>query len=690
MIFKEIELNNFRQFRGTQILTFDTANERRINLVIASNGTGKTTLLQAVRFCFFGENKNVLKLDKRDELLNYTAKNNLAEAKTIEVSVKVRFVHNQRDYIAIRSISYQKWNGKLKRNGDTKFSLQVADDPINGYIDYEKNSQVEMLKIMPIELAPIYMFEGERLEKPITSPEFRKMIQVSINGILGLGTLAESINLLGEKNIRTSILGKISSKFLPNSQSEEEVLRQENEYNNQINASIVIIKDRLSGIEKLTADIDETIEIQNKIKEVKELNDKKNLLASTRREFEEKRKTAINTGTKLAIKLLYKIELAKTYQKFIAFQKSGENVANTTIYDGLHANVINAIKEKKLCICGREICDGTPEWDFLTSLAVLPHDNTQYIMGIEGMYRQLESDTANWYLNLENFRIEKLRLGREIKDYNSEIASIDAQIEAINKVNNLAEEQVNVRSLEKSLAIFKATVAAETKKKEVAAKNLLQISNKIKKIQTQSDTNIRVSKALELLNGLKNNLEQELEHNKVVGKNSIEANMAGLVEEIMQGNFKISLSDDYRLKIERRIEDQIGNEFLEDETNKLSTGQNIVLYLIFIRSLFSTIQGNAEFKDSSNGIIMDAALSNLDGDHIALIGRNILTKFDQLIFLSFSRQIRDELINGVSENIGKVYFLDKDNNSNIQIKELAKNKLLEHIEIDVKGRTHNE
>ncbi len=70
MILTKLRLRNFKRFRKETEINLDVQNkERNIVLVEAMNGVGKTSILQAVQWAFFG-------LDNSDfqRFLNYDAR----------------------------------------------------------------------------------------------------------------------------------------------------------------------------------------------------------------------------------------------------------------------------------------------------------------------------------------------------------------------------------------------------------------------------------------------------------------------------------------------------------------------------------------------------------------------------------------------------------------------------------------
>ena len=63
MIIKEIELNNFRIYKGKHKINLSPDGEKNIIVVSGDNGFGKTTFLMSLVWCLYGR-----QMDKVDEL----------------------------------------------------------------------------------------------------------------------------------------------------------------------------------------------------------------------------------------------------------------------------------------------------------------------------------------------------------------------------------------------------------------------------------------------------------------------------------------------------------------------------------------------------------------------------------------------------------------------------------------------
>lgn len=66
MILEEIRLTDFRCFFGETFIRFSEDPERNVTIIYAENGVGKTTLLNALLWCFYGRNYVSFRKARRD------------------------------------------------------------------------------------------------------------------------------------------------------------------------------------------------------------------------------------------------------------------------------------------------------------------------------------------------------------------------------------------------------------------------------------------------------------------------------------------------------------------------------------------------------------------------------------------------------------------------------------------------
>ena len=661
MIFNSIQLINFRQYRGENTFEFPVKDDKKITLIIAPNGVGKTTFSQAVRFCFYGDSPNVLRLPKPEENLNYSVVEDLSGGEEAILSVRVGFSHNSHKYLAARTVTFVKesYASKPVKKLNSKFELW-EDNSTKGLIKLEDGDKL-IKQIMPIGLAHIYMFDGERVEKPIGSSEFKKDLKESIIGVLGLNKLAKAQEFLGAENKRSSLIGKVASQIQPQTATEQKVLKTKNDAEVALSEAKEEKAKKEHLIEKLTQDINEAKIAQASVAALKNAIKEKELIEKDINNKEKDIQVLVEKANTIAVRLMYKLELAKTYPKYLSFLKKEDTTPE--VFENLYESVIKDILNRGLCICGREVHEGSHEVDVLRSLAVLPHDNAHYLNSLKSLYASLD-DMMPLKERMDKLSIQITKGKRILEEYRKKLDTANENIKEKEKEAGV-DNQTNIDVLMKHRAAFdiqKRNAENEINKNENILAN---IQNQLNKIDVQSKHNLKVNQALKMLEALQINLQEELNSKEKIAKTAIQSNMNKTLRNVMTQNYAVELDDEYSMRVWKQIaEDGTG----QDETEVLSTGQNVVIYLSFLRALLMTIEEHSEFNDvQSSGVIMDAALSNLDEEHISNISRNILGAFDELIFLSYKAQLRNELISGIKDNISKVYELSKDKRGNILV-----------------------
>ena len=116
-----IEITNFRPFYGTQKVNFGYNDEENLTIILANNGSGKTSLVNAFTWCLYGEELHDVR-DKSEPLYNLRAASEVEEESNsgaeVLVSVKIRFYYFEEDgdgdlikkyFVVSRELPFQKW-----------------------------------------------------------------------------------------------------------------------------------------------------------------------------------------------------------------------------------------------------------------------------------------------------------------------------------------------------------------------------------------------------------------------------------------------------------------------------------------------------------------------------------------------------------------------------------------------------
>ena len=107
MIIKELRLCNFLVFPGEQELAFPTEGESNLVVILAPNNTGKTSVIRALKFLFYGH------LPDCTEATAYRLINDRERARTAVMAeasgwVEITIVRDEEDIHVRRSIRARK------------------------------------------------------------------------------------------------------------------------------------------------------------------------------------------------------------------------------------------------------------------------------------------------------------------------------------------------------------------------------------------------------------------------------------------------------------------------------------------------------------------------------------------------------------------------------------------------------
>lgn len=202
MFIKEIELNNFRIYKGVNKINILPQDNKNIIVVSGKNGFGKTTFLMSLVWCLYGK-----QMEKVDELYQKeiadkggygkyigNSLNRLAKANgETKFSVSVTFTNVKIPEITCNEI-------KITRTYDI---ITSASDKVEVLIDGYQNELIQDLTtdgkqdgeeifirdfILPIEIAKFFFFDAEKIVSlaEINSPEQRRLLSKAYTEVLGI------------------------------------------------------------------------------------------------------------------------------------------------------------------------------------------------------------------------------------------------------------------------------------------------------------------------------------------------------------------------------------------------------------------------------------------------------------------------------------------------------------------------
>jgi DNA sulfur modification protein DndD len=199
MILQRLTVRNFRQFRGEHTIDFATSADQNVTLILGYNTFGKSSLLNAINFALYGEVQP--DFDEPDDLLNHAG----SAAKENQVEVKLRFEFQQREYEVTRKRTYTYHSNSRRSAIDEAVMAEIRRS--NGSWIGVPHYQRLINRAIPKEMAPNFIFHGEKRVGLFASKGTHRQISDAIRNILGCNVIEAAIKdlLVIQKRLNRNI-----------------------------------------------------------------------------------------------------------------------------------------------------------------------------------------------------------------------------------------------------------------------------------------------------------------------------------------------------------------------------------------------------------------------------------------------------------------------------------------------------
>ncbi len=201
MYIKEIELNNFRIYKGRNRISLLPEGDKNIIVISGKNGFGKTTFLMSLVWCLYGK-----QMEKVDELYEKEIRDKGNYTKYISNSLNRKaYEDGEREFSVAVTFSGVKIPDvtcnevTIKRSYNT---ISNTSDRVEVLIDGYQNQLIEDLTkenqkgeeifirdfILPIEIAKFFFFDAEKIVSlaEINSNNQRRQLSKAYSEVLGI------------------------------------------------------------------------------------------------------------------------------------------------------------------------------------------------------------------------------------------------------------------------------------------------------------------------------------------------------------------------------------------------------------------------------------------------------------------------------------------------------------------------
>lgn len=190
MLLSKIALHNFSAFEGTQVVELTSTNnpQQNITLIGAMNGAGKTSLLDAVKLCLYGERGKGF-LNTREtptefirKRFNYNARERHETKMWIELTL---------DKVELPGASHQikvmrTWHFHPVRGTNEGDEFTIIKDGKEMQIITREHWQDFINDTIPPGVADFFFFDGEKIQQLADDTDDHAALRASISNLLGL------------------------------------------------------------------------------------------------------------------------------------------------------------------------------------------------------------------------------------------------------------------------------------------------------------------------------------------------------------------------------------------------------------------------------------------------------------------------------------------------------------------------
>jgi len=646
VIIESIKITNFRQFYGDVYLPFSTDNERNVTVVHGANGSGKTSLLNAFKWCFYDQTD----FDTANEnILNEAAIQDSDDRGFIDISVEVVFEDEGVRYGAIRKQRFRKIGPvSAEQIEQSKFVLNVTAS--DGETNRSKTPSADLQSILPKDLQPYFFFNGERIEH-IAGVNQSHQIRDAIRKLMGLEIVDRAV--LHMEKVRNGYRKDLCKEVTA---EHKNILDEISALENDINLYGKKVTEEIKNKESAESDI---FSIDSELK----LYEKSREFQARRIKLDEQYES--NKSNIDGIKSEQKALICKS--GFLLFSDDIFDKCNVLIEKNRKKGVLPyGIKEQFIddrieigtCICGTAVLKGSNEHTcLLETRKNAGSDDLESSYTSVSALLKVRDHTVSEHVNSYKLLSHKLKGLFDANDeIRKEVGEISAQLTSTpdDRIAALEKKRTHLHK-SRDNAIRDGGIAEsdrEQAERDKVSKELLKNSLN-DQIGSQNIANKRMDKASSLvdtLGKLRESLAQQV-------RKDLSLRVDETFQSIIRKPVRAIIDDGYKLQVLKRS--TTGEEYV---VNEQSTGERQVTSLSFISSIIALAKDKHGrqgpfFQGGLYPLVMDSPFGALDDDYREKIAGSVSELAEQVIMFVSNSQWEGKVKLACEGKVGKSYRL---------------------------------
>lgn len=651
MFIQDIHIKNYRCYRDLH-LKFKTNKDKNIVLLTGETEAGKTSLVNAIGWCLYGEETQVLlktKNAKEKFIPNENSYDSSGNTRvSVRMTVKIPELPQMDTIIIKREAKFAK--GRPVPSYDEPPIVEVYDRAGNVQ-RYANPNQLLSHILIPKELASFYLFDGEWLKQ---TEKFDMEINTGFNKLFRIDTFKQ----VGE------ILNDISSDYSKEARKAEDMSEElKSKYEQHVEVSDKIksnntelseIEGELVKLEKEKAEVEEqakaSIDLVNLKVKYQKLNSDRNELLKRASEHSRKQATEI-------LQNAYLLNANEIMNDAIKKISAVEAIKKGDLPPIIKEDFLTGLLNEHVCICGTALKEGSPQHKHIESLIpkITEINEKEFLTDL---MPRLEYGIKNNKKTLGE--IEELAKG--IKSATQQSDKLETEIsQIISKNKDIEKEEVQnpiekLQWLDGQIKINEARKTTNRKDASELEARKKSITDAIEKLEGGNTEKTRFLKNMKITDALANIIN-------AFSKEAVEKFSELLekeINELLAKNEKLS-----KFKFARKILNNGDVVFTFNEVGSdlpyFSGGQAQLKGIIMIAAFTRIIERVAREKLPIPFVVMDHPISDVDTKRIEKIANELSDMFNNSQVILFVADNKYDVFSKLAkEHIANRFMITND------------------------------
>jgi len=634
MLLRHITLRDFRQYYGQAKLSFAVSETKNVTIIHGENGVGKTSLLNAIKWAFFG--KVTTNFRNPTNLVNETAKKN----DRFKCSVEIEFEEDGVEYLVQRF-----YDQRVKKS---VFKLYKRDGEVWGAALSEPELIVNGM--LPSEMAEYFFFQGEG-SNAVDAGNNEGNLAQSIRDILGfkvaealladlskLSSSARREMAAQDTSGESDKLDKLISRDQMLIESYEKAFRTSAELLPGLNRKLDETEEKLAQIENQS--------LQALRKNEKELSTQ---LANCKALRDKAEKLKYSNISKFGW-AVFGYDFSNSSLEFI-----DESQLKGRLPEPYNKTFIEDILSEKKCICGSDLHHGSEGYKKITEM-MAKAANPALLVRLGGIRAQIQDINTLYGVCKDSINNDL----KSFDDYDERVQQISLQLTNVKEqIDTIPEDEIN--RLRKIRATLKSDIEQQTRlsgKSEGQMESLQSSIDRntldLKNISPNTSIITQLQDKKDFVNKLESYLQGYLDKTEKNIRLHVLKEVNETLAEFSRHDFHIMVNEsDFSFRLLDKDNNNVGQ----------GDGLNLLLNLTITAALINFAAERRNVKDSIltsatiAPLIIDAPFGVLDKKYRNVVVNQLPRHAGQVVFLVSSSQWSKEMNDEIKDLIGAEYCL---------------------------------